>query len=122
MLRLHTRYAGLLAIMTGALSIYYGINAYSLGLTKQPLITLLLYAVLGGTAVFTFPVTIFVDRIIMEPVQRGRDDKGARRLVTLPWKLAFAGFVFFLLFSAASAILALVIGGGALAPHLASPP
>jgi hypothetical protein len=38
------------------------------------------------------------------------------------WKLAFLGFVIFLLFYAASALIALAIGGGALAPHLANPP
>jgi hypothetical protein len=42
--------------------------------------------------------------------------------VTPLWKLALACFVIFLLFSAISAILAIFIGGGALAPHLASPP
>lgn len=122
LLRLSTRYAGLLAAMTGALSIYYGINAYILGMTKVPIVMLFLYLALGLTAIFTFPVTILIDHIIMEPIMENKSDKVAPKPVTLMWKLAFAGFVIFLLFSAASAIMALTIGGGALAPHLASPP
>jgi putative membrane protein len=104
--RLRTQYVGLLAAMTGALSIYYGINAYDLGLTKEPLAMLALYVALGGTAVLTFPVTIFMDE----------------KPMTMPWKVAFAGFVLFLLFAVGSAIIALIIGGGALSPHLTSAP
>ncbi|MCL5430519.1 MAG: DUF981 domain-containing protein [Candidatus Marsarchaeota archaeon] len=122
MMRLNTRYAGLLALMTGALSIYYGINAYMLGLTEEPLFTLILYIGLGGTAIFTFPVTIFVDKIIIEPMHGNKTDKNVKRFITWPWKLAHLGFLLFLLFSAASALLALAIGGGALAPHLSNPP
>lgn len=122
MLRLDTRYAGLLALITGALSIYYGINAYGLGLTQSPIAMLFLYGSLGLTAIFTFPVTIFIDGIIIGPMLANKADKGSRRYVTMRWKLAFLGFVIFLLFSAASALIALAIGGGALAPHLANPP
>lgn len=122
MLKLSTRYVGLLAAMTGALSIYYGINAYTLGLTKEPFTMLLLYIALGGTAVMTFPVTIFIDRIIVEPALVNKNSRNSRRPISPVWKLAFMGFILFLLFAAASAILALAIGGGALQPHLANPP
>lgn len=122
LLGLNTKYSGLLAIMTGALSIYYGVNAYGLGLTKEPIVMLMLYIAFGITAIFTFPVTIFIDGIIIEPMQGVRPARSAKKLVKLPWKLAFIGFVIFLLFSATSAMIALAIGGGALAPHLASSP
>ena len=123
MLRLNTRYVGLLAAMTGALSIYYSVNAYGLGLTKEPLTMLLLYVALGGTAILTFPVTIFIDSMVIGPSNNSKASKDNRlKLISLPWKLAFGCFVLFLLFAAASAILALAIGGGALASHLANPP
>ncbi|MDE1855409.1 MAG: DUF981 family protein [Candidatus Micrarchaeota archaeon] len=122
LLRLNTRYAGLLALMIGALSIYYGVNAYGLGLTKEPMVMLLLYVAFGITGIFSFPFTLLIDRIIMEPLQGGTASKLTQKLVTLPWKFALASFVIFLLFSAISAILAIAIGGGALAPHLANPP
>ena len=122
MLRLATKYAGLFALMVGGLSIYYGTNAYSLGLTKEPTIMLLLYVAFGITGIFSFPFTLFIDRIIVEPLQTESTASSTRMPVTPLWKLALACFVIFLLFSAISAILAIFIGGGALAPHLASPP
>lgn len=121
LLRLRTQYVGLLAGMTGALSIYYGINAYQLSLTKEPLSMLFLYVALGGTAVLTFPVTVYIDRMVVEPELENAPEE-AKKPLTLPWKAAYTGFLLFLLFAAASAILALAIGGGALSSHLASPP
>jgi putative membrane protein len=121
-LRLDTKYAGLFALMVGALSIYYGVNAYSLGLTKEPTIMLLLYVAFGITGIFSFPFTLFIDRIIMEPLHGESTGNSTQKPLTPIWKLALACFVVFLLFSAISAILAISIGGGALAPHLANPP
>ncbi|HYM38860.1 MAG TPA: DUF981 family protein [Thermoplasmata archaeon] len=121
LLRLRTQYVGFLAGMTGALSIYYGVNAYQLGMTQEPLSMLFLYVALGGTAVLTFPVTVYIDRMVVEPELENAPEE-AKKPLTLPWKLAYSGFLLFLLFAAASAILALAIGGGALSSHLASPP
>jgi putative membrane protein len=121
-LRLDTKYAGLFALMVGALSIYYGTNAYSLGLTKEPIAMLLLYVAFGITGIFAFPFTLFIDRIIMDPLREESTGNSAQKPLTPIWKLAFTCFVIFLLFSAISAILAIYIGGGALAPHLSNPP
>ncbi len=121
LLRLRTQYVGVLAGVTGALSIYYGISAYGLGMTAEPLYMLFLYIALGGTAVLTFPVTIYIDRMVIEPELENIPDE-QRKALTLPWKLAYGGFLLFLLFAVASAILALAIGGGALGSHLASAP
>ena len=121
-LRLHTRYSGLFALMVGVLSIYYGINAYNLGLTKEPIATLLLYLAFGITGIFSFPFTLFIDRIIMEPLQNEGTGSSTQKPLTPIWRLAFTCFVIFLLFSAISAIVAIYIGGGALAPHLSNPP
>ena len=120
-LRLRTQYVGFLAGATGALSIYYGVSAYGLGMTLEPLTMLFLYIALGGTAVLTFPVTIYIDRMVVEPELENLPDL-QRKTLTLPGKLAYGGFLLFLLFAVASAILALVIGGGALGSHLASAP
>jgi len=119
--RLRTQYIGLLAAMTGALSMYYGISAYSLGMTAEPLYMLFLYLALGGTAVLTFPVTIYIDQMVVGPELEGAPD-AVKKALTLPWKLAYGGFLLFLLFAVGSAILALLIGGGALSSHLASAP
>ena len=119
--RLRTQYVGVLAGMTGVLSIYYGIAAYNLGMTKDPGLMLLLYIALGGTAFLTFPVTIFLDRLVVEPELAGAQE-APQKAVSLPWKLAFVGFLAFLLFAAVSAILSLTLGGASLPAHLQNPP
>jgi putative membrane protein len=143
--RLRTQYVGLLALMTGLLSIYYGYSAYTLGLTKEPVTMLLLYIALGGTAVFTFPVTLFIDRWIIAPEQPAvaetpagspSPSAGARTIaaqgaaglidgdppVSTQMMILVGTFLIFLLFAAGSAILAMMIGGGAIPSHLASAP
>jgi putative membrane protein len=119
--RIRTQYIGLLAAMTGALSIWYGISAYNLGLTAEPLTMLFLYIALGGTAVLTFPVTVYIDRMVIDP-ELENEPNMVQKALTLPWKLAYGGFLLFLLFALGSAIIALTIGGGALSSHLASAP
>ncbi len=134
-----TQYIGLLAAMTGLLSIYYGSYAKYDALTKEPLAMFLLYVALGLTAVFTFPVTLWIDRMILEPTSQGTSAEGPSGAspstaapavqvavglisgnvpVTAQTKVLFAGFLLFLLFAAGSAIAALLVGGGALPSHL----
>jgi putative membrane protein len=122
MLNLNTRYIGLLAVITGALSVYYGVNAYSFGLTTEPLVTLLLYVAFGFTAILTFPITVFIDNMIINLHSSNKGPSKTNKLVGFQWKLIFTSFVLFLLFAAASTILALVVGGGALTQHLINPP
>jgi len=135
-----TQYVGLLAAMTGLLSIYYGSYAKYDALTKEPLAMFLLYVALGLTAVFTFPVTLWIDRMILEPSSTGTSAEGSTGTstgaavhvavglmsgtvpVTTQTKVLFAGFLLFLLFAAGSAIAALLVGGGALPSHLTYAP
>jgi len=126
--RWRTQYVGLLAALTGVLSIYYGYTAYTLHLTKEPLTMFFLYVALGGTAVFTFPVTLFIDRLVIAPPMTAVDapsepSAGATSsaveppALTMQFKALFGLFLLFLLFAAGSAIVALSIGGGALQSH-----
>jgi putative membrane protein len=124
-----TQYVGFLAAMTGLLSIYYGSYAKYLALTKEPLAMFLLYVALGGTAIFTFPVTLWIDRFVVTPT-RATDPppegagsatsstSAAAAAMTSEAQILFGGFLAFLLFAAGSAIMALIIGGGALPSHL----
>jgi putative membrane protein len=143
--RWRTQYLGLLAAMTGLMSIYYGYSAYTLQMTKEPLTMFFLYVAMGGTAVFTFPVTLWLDRIVIAPpplqepatapsttsarasppelvaqVAAGLTDGDP--IVPIQIKILFGGFLLFLLFAAGSAILAVLIGGGALPAHLTTAP
>jgi len=127
--RWRTQYVGLLAMMVGLLSIYYGAEAYNLGLTKEPLAMFLLYVAMGGTAVFTFPVTLWLDRYVVTPLSasatpgEGTDTGGTKiAQMTAEVKVLFGLFLIFLLFAAGSAIAALWIGGGALPQHLTYAP
>ncbi len=127
--RWRTQYVGLLAAMVGLLSIYYGAEAYNLGLTKEPLAMFLLYFAMGGTAVFTFPVTLWLDRYVLTPLSASAtpsESPGTSPTsiaqMTSEVKLLFALFLLFLLFAAGSAIAALWIGGGALPQHLTYAP
>jgi putative membrane protein len=127
--RWRTQYVGLLAAFTGLLSIYYGANAYNLGLTKEPLAMFLLYIAMGGTAVFTFPVTLWLDRYVITPVSSpdpasGSPSSASQSIaqMTSEVRVLFGLFLLFLLFAAGSAIAALWIGGGALPQHLTAAP
>jgi hypothetical protein len=86
----------------------------------------LLYVALGGTAVFTFPVTLWIDRIILEPLSTAgaatAEPTGATPMLLAQTKVIFGGFLLFLLFAVGSAILAILIGGGALPQHLSYAP
>jgi putative membrane protein len=127
--RWRTQYVGLLAAFTGLLSIYYGANAYNLSLTKEPLAMFLLYLAMGGTAVFTFPVTLWLDRFVIGPItstdpSEGGPSSTATKIAQMSAevKVLFGLFLVFLLFAAGSAIAALWIGGGALPQHLTAAP
>lgn len=128
--RWRTQYIGLLAAMVGVLSIYYGAEAYNLGLTKEPLAMFMLYVGLGGTAVFTFPVTLWLDRYVITPLSASATPSEAGEhgssttiaQMTAEVKVLFSLFLIFLLFAAGSAIAALWIGGGALPQHLTAAP
>ena len=89
----------------------------------------LLYFAMGGTAVFTFPVTLWLDRYVITPLSASATPSegagsGAATVaqMTAEVKLLFSLFLLFLLFAAGSAIAALWIGGGALPQHLTYAP
>jgi putative membrane protein len=128
-IRWRTQYIGLLAAMTGMLSIYYGANAYNLGLTKDPLEMFLLYVALGGTAIFTFPVTLWIDRYVLTPLISPDSTPGGlspdskpSAATSMEVKVLFGLFLFFLLFALGSAIATLFVGGNALSSHLSYAP
>jgi uncharacterized membrane protein len=66
-LRLKLAYAGLFALVAGAITMGYGWNGYILGLTKEPLETLLMYLAFGGVGVFAFPATVMTDHFLAHP-------------------------------------------------------
>ena len=62
-LNVRLQYVGLLALVAGAVTIFYGWTGYtaSPAFTKDPFDTLLLYLGFGAAAMFAFPATLIVD-------------------------------------------------------------
>jgi putative membrane protein len=61
-LSLQMQYIGLFAAAVGSVTILYGISGYHLGMTKDPLETLSLYAAFGVAGILAFPATLVYDR------------------------------------------------------------
>ena len=55
------QFSGVLALFSGLIAIYYGINAYLDKMTSSPIAMLGLYLSLGLTGMFTFPATLIYD-------------------------------------------------------------
>jgi putative membrane protein len=56
--------AGLLSLGSGLVTVWYGINAYWLGMTKEPEALLALYTLYGLSAIVAYPETRILDRIL----------------------------------------------------------
>ncbi|MCL5930572.1 MAG: DUF981 domain-containing protein [Candidatus Thermoplasmatota archaeon] len=55
------QFSGILALFSGLIAIYYGVNAYLDKMTSSPIAMLGLYLSLGLTGMFTFPATLIYD-------------------------------------------------------------
>ncbi len=60
---LKTQYVGLFAMGADAITIYYGVQGYSLGMTREPLMLLAVYVSFGAAGIFTFPTSLIIDRM-----------------------------------------------------------
>lgn len=65
--RLPTSFVGVFGVVVGCGIMLYGVRAYQLGLTSDPLETLLLYLAFGALAIGSIVPTLFVDWFIMGP-------------------------------------------------------
>lgn len=99
------KYAGLLSFLAGLMLIFYGATGYSLGLTRIPLLLLLLYSSLGIAAILAFPVLTLLDSASEGKI---KNPSGA-------WSAIIA---LFFIFTIIGAIVAAFIGANSLAPHL----
>lgn len=62
------QYAGMFAMVAGAVTLFYGWSGFQLGLTKEPFETFLLYGAFGMTGIVAFPTTLAVDYWVAHPV------------------------------------------------------
>ncbi|MCY0859611.1 MAG: DUF981 family protein [Sulfolobaceae archaeon] len=65
---------GFFALLSGLITIYYGIVGYRLGMTEEPPALLGLYVLYGLTGVFSYPMTLTIDRVTVAKVA-GKDPK-----------------------------------------------
>jgi putative membrane protein len=101
-------YPGFLALLLGAMLVLYGIEGYSIGLTKEPLALLGLYVLYGAVGVLAYPVSLIADRL-----------PGLKKNPWPGWTTILLAFMV-LLFLAS--MLAAYIGFSAIGGHLVSPP
>ena len=108
-IHLHRRleYVGLLAFMFGITVVFYGISAYNLGMTREPLAMLGMYCIFGISGILALPATMAMDRALRSQ-QMGKQ--------WFLWSYAFVAFMVL------AAIEAIVMAGPAIAAHLASAP
>lgn len=101
-------YTGFFGLLIGIMAIVYGIHAYSLGMTKAPLMLLLMYLFYGLAGIMSCPIAFFVDKLTH-----------LQKRIGLGWDISF---VLFWVFLVIASILAITLGATALPYHLASPP
>ncbi len=119
--RLPTHFVGMLGVIIGLGVFFYGVRAYQLGLTKDPLETLLMYLAFGGVAILSYPATLFVDWFVVGPTVPGADPLPSNPTPDYPWiwKILLGLFMAAVLLAGVAAVL---YGINAAWAHLASPP
>lgn len=106
-LRFKLQYAGIMALFSGLIAVYYGANAYMQGMSAAPLAMLGLYLAFGITGIFTFPTTLIYDML---------PEKGK---ASTAWNLVLIIFWIGLIISA---ILAALTAAEAVPQHLLNAP
>ena len=101
-------YVGLFSLLVGLMTIDYGITGYLLNLTQSPLGFMGLFVAFGLVGVFAFPVSLVLDN------QPGKTSSHPR-----VW---FFFVLMFWIFLIIASVLAFMIAGLALYPHLSTPP
>lgn len=116
-LRLPTQYFGVAAGVTGLGIAYYGARGYQLSLTKEPLEMFLLFLGFGITAALAFPVTLFVDKYVLEPASASSGSTVSAPAPPFPpiWNVPVLAF---LALAALAGIAAILMGFNTLWSHL----
>lgn len=101
-------YAGFLGFLVGIMTILYGLQGYSIGLTQSPFALLGLYFCYGVAGIFSYPVSMIADRL-----------PGLKKNPWIGWHICL---VLFWLAMLAASLVAGYIGMSAIGGHLLSAP
>lgn len=107
--KMKLQYVGLLALLIGCMSVFYGYSGYELGLSSAPIAVLGLFGLFGLAGIFGYPVTLMFDR----EMEKRKANK------SLVWIVILAIFLIALIFAS---LLAIYIGASAVPVHLKSAP
>jgi|HubBroStandDraft_1064217.scaffolds.fasta_scaffold249940_2 uncharacterized membrane protein len=119
--RLPTHFVGMLSVVAGLGVLFYGVRAYQLGLTLEPLETLLMYVAFGGVAILVYPATLFVDWFVVGPQVSGADPLPSPSTPNYPWIWRIL-LGLFLAAVVVAGIAAVLYGINIVWAHLANPP
>jgi len=106
--KLNLQYVGFMALLIGAMSVFYGYTGYQLGLSQAPIAVLGLFGLFGLSGIFGFPVTMMFDRAMEK-----------KKNASAVWMVLLAVFLIALILAS---LLAIYIGVSAVPAHLASAP
>ncbi len=106
--RVKFEYVGFFGLLIGIMTIIYGIQGYSIGLTEEPIALLALYGFFGVAGIFSYPVALIMERI-----------PGMQKSPWIGWTLCLVIFVLAML---AASLLAGYVAFSAIGGHLISAP
>jgi putative membrane protein len=101
-------FVGFFGLLVGIMTIFYGIQGYSIGLTELPAALLALYVFFGVAGIFSYPVSLIMQRL-----------PGLKKNPWIGWQVCLVIFVAALLLAALAAGYVAV---SAIPAHLLSPP
>jgi uncharacterized membrane protein len=119
--RYPTHLVGMLGVIIGLGVLFYGVRAYQLSLTKDPLETLLMYMAFGGVAILSYPATLYLDWFVVGPSVPSVDPLPSPPAPAYPWiwRVLLGLFMAAVVLAGVAAVL---YGINAAWAHLASPP
>jgi putative membrane protein len=106
--RVRFEYVGFFGLLIGIMTIIYGVQGYSIGLTEEPLALLALYGFFGVSGIFSYPVALLMQKL-----------PGLQRNPWVGWTLCLVIFVVAML---GASLLAAYVAVSAIPSHLISAP
>jgi putative membrane protein len=119
--RLATHFVGMFGVLMGLAVLFYGVRAYQLSLTLEPLETLLMYLAFGGVAILAYPATLYIDWFVVGPTESSVTPVPSNPTPDYP-RLWYVLLGLFFLAVLLAGVAAVFYGVDTAWAHLAAPP